>query len=170
MAGRRPGRAARRASRSPTGSRSLGDWRGAALEWERLGCPYHLAEALWHADEEPALLRALEIYDGLGAVRPAGAPARGAAAAGRHVGAAGTPAGDAREPPGPDARQHEVLVLLGEGATNAEIAARLVLSTRTVDHHVAAVLGKLGVTSRRDVAAAARRLGVDLAEDGQPAG
>jgi DNA-binding NarL/FixJ family response regulator len=63
-----------------------------------------------------------------------------------------------------------VLELLGEGATNAQIAERLVLSTRTVDHHVAAVLGKLGVTSRRDVAAAARRLGVDLAEDGQPAG
>ena len=136
----------------------------------RLGCPYHLAEALWHADEEPALLRALEIYDGLGAARPAGR----LRAELRRRGATSVPRGPRRGTResrlGLTPRQHEVLVLLGEGATNAEIAARLVLSTRTVDHHVAAVLGKLGVTSRRDVAAAARRLGVDLAEDGQPAG
>jgi DNA-binding NarL/FixJ family response regulator len=53
-----------------------------------------------------------------------------------------------------------VLGLLREGMTNAEIAARLVLSVRTVDHHVSAVLGKLGVSTRRDAAAEARRLGI----------
>ena len=148
----------------------VGDWRGAAREWEAAGCPYHLAEALWHADEEPALLRALEIYDGLGAVRPA---ARLRAEL-RRRGATSVPRGPRREtrasPLGLTPRQHEVLDLLSAGATNAQIAEQLVLSTRTVDHHVAAVLGKLGVTSRRDVAAAARRLGVEPAEDGQPAG
>ena len=111
-----------------------------------------------------------EIYDGLGAVRPA---ARLRAEL-RRRGATSVPRGPRRGTResrlGLTPRQHEVLELLGEGATNAQIAERLVLSTRTVDHHVAAVLGKLGVTSRRDVAAAARRLGVDLAEDGQPAG
>jgi DNA-binding NarL/FixJ family response regulator len=134
-----------------------------------MGCPFELAEALWHADEEPALLRALEIYDGLGASRSA---ARLRAEL-RRRGATSVPRGPRREtrasPLGLTPRQQEVLGLLAAGATNAQIAERLVLSTRTVDHHVAAVLGKLGVTSRREVAAAARRLGIDLAEDGQPA-
>ena len=56
-------------------------------------------------------------------------------------------------PAGLTARQLAVLELLREGLTNAEIADRLVLSVRTVDHHVAAILSKLGVSSRREAAA-----------------
>ena len=63
-------------------------------------------------------------------------------------------------PAGLTPRQLAVLGLLREGMTNAEIADRLVLSVRTVDHHVAAVLDKLGVRSRREAAAAADELGV----------
>ena len=145
MAGRSPPAGRPRASRRPTGCSMAGDWRGAAAEWERAGCPYDLAEALWHADEEPALLRALEIYDGLGAARPAGR----LRAELRRRGATSVPRGPRRETPpraqlGLTPRQHEVLELLSEGATNAQIAERLVMSTRTVDHHVAAVLRKLG--------------------------
>src|SRR3954465_6169145 len=53
------------------------------------------------------------------------------------------------------AREVEVAALLGDGLTNAEIADRLVLSPKTVDHHVSSVLSKLGVSSRRQVARAA---------------
>jgi DNA-binding NarL/FixJ family response regulator len=47
-----------------------------------------------------------------------------------------------------------LLELLAEGMTDAAIAERLVLSRRTVEHHVSSILTKLGVTSRHDVAAA----------------
>jgi DNA-binding NarL/FixJ family response regulator len=62
------------------------------------------------------------------------------------------------------ARELEVLALLAEGLRNVDVAARLFLSEKTVDHHVSAVLRKLGVRSRGEAAAAARRLGL-LAQD-----
>ena len=61
-------------------------------------------------------------------------------------------------PAGLTARQLEVLALLGEGLTNAEIAERLVVSPRTAEHHVAAVLTKLGATTRREAARRAAEL------------
>ena len=62
----------------------------------------------------------------------------------------------AADPAGLTARQLEVLALLAEGLSNAQIAERLTVSAKTVDHHVSAVLGKLGVPTRGLAAAAAQ--------------
>jgi DNA-binding NarL/FixJ family response regulator len=82
----------------------------------------------------------------------------------RRAGARGIPRGPratTRANPGQlTDRQLEVLALLAEGSTNAEIAARLYLSQRTVDNHVAALLARLSVSSRHDALAVAAGLGL----------
>lgn len=63
-------------------------------------------------------------------------------------------------PAGLTEREVVVLRLLVAGMRNADIAAQLVLSTRTVDHHVSAILKKLSVRSRSEAISAAIRLGM----------
>jgi len=60
-------------------------------------------------------------------------------------------------PEGLTAREMDILTLLADGRSNAEIAARLSISPKTVDHHVSAILEKLQVRSRLEAAALARQ-------------
>jgi len=60
------------------------------------------------------------------------------------------------DPAGLTRREHEVLELICARHTNVEIAAKLFISTKTVDHHVSAILTKLGVPSRAEAVAMAR--------------
>lgn len=60
-------------------------------------------------------------------------------------------------------REREVLALLGEGLSNAEIARRLYITSKTAEHHVGAILGKLGVRSRAEAAVYAATLGTAAA-------
>ena len=60
------------------------------------------------------------------------------------------------DPAGPAGRRREILALVADGLTNAEIAARLVLSVREDDHHASAVLTKLGMTPAAKAADTAR--------------
>ena len=133
-----------------------GDHRGAAELFDALGCPYDAALALFDAPDELSLRRALDICHALGAV----ATARIIRQKMRSLGIRSVPAGQraaTREHPlGLTQREQEVLELLCEGRTNASIAAKLVISPKTVDHHVSSVLAKLGVSKRTEVAAAKR--------------
>ena len=64
----------------------------------------------------------------------------------------------AATPLGLTAREFEVLRLVADGRSNPEIAARLFISAKTASVHVSNILGKIGVTSRGEAAAAAHRL------------
>jgi DNA-binding CsgD family transcriptional regulator len=131
----------------------------AAEAWRVLGCPYERAECLVLSEDPQLMLVGLTILDELGAVPLA----RRTRARLRELGVTNVPRGPQREtrtnPGGLTPRQLEVLELLRTGLTNTQIADRLVLSTRTVDHHVSAILTKLGVASRQEAVAMARELG-----------
>jgi DNA-binding CsgD family transcriptional regulator len=136
---------------APYRSEINGDWQAAAAVWQRIGCPYERALALANGDQ-PAKIQALEILDNLGAA-PAAALVRHSL---RAQGVRRIPRGPRRStksnPLGLTARESDILCLLAENLTNKEIAARLNISPKTVDHHIVAVLAKLGVSTRREAA------------------
>jgi DNA-binding CsgD family transcriptional regulator len=136
-----------------------GNWREAAAIWADIGMPYEQALALAEGPED-ALRDALTLLDRLGA-NPFAAIVRRRL---RDCGARGIPRGPNEttraNPAGLTAREIEVLALLAQGNSNAQLARRLHRSTKTVDHHVSAILGKLGVRSRTEAVAAAFALGV----------
>jgi DNA-binding NarL/FixJ family response regulator len=70
----------------------------------------------------------------------------------------GPPAATRANPANLTAREVEVLGLMVEGRRNAEIAERLFLSPKTVEHHVSAILAKLGASSRAEAIARAQQI------------
>jgi ATP/maltotriose-dependent transcriptional regulator MalT len=148
----------------PFASHVAGDWEAAARAWDRIGCPFERAAALADADEEPALLEAMAVFERLGSVPGAALVRRKL----RSLGASRIPRGPRRRtrenPGGLTARQMDVLDLVADGLGNAEIAQRLFVSPKTVEHHVSAILTKLGVADRRSAVEAATKLGIGSLE------
>jgi ATP/maltotriose-dependent transcriptional regulator MalT len=138
------------------------DWVEAANAFGEAGWPYDRALMLLCSASVSGLTEALELARSLGAAPLARRAAQRLRELGERVPRG--PYGAARaNRAGLTARQLEVLRLVVDGATNAEIAEELVVSLRTAEHHVAAVLGKLGASSRRDAARRADEIGLVLA-------
>jgi DNA-binding CsgD family transcriptional regulator/tetratricopeptide (TPR) repeat protein len=133
-----------------------GDWRGAARAWEELGCPYEQAIVLGWYGTEPEQREALAILDRMGAAPAAQALRRQMRERGVRSVPRGSRTSTRCNPLGLTRREAEILALLSEGLRNAAIARRLFVSTKTVDHHVSAILAKLGVPSRAEAVAMAR--------------
>lgn len=136
-----------------------GDWAGAAAHWAKLGAPFDRAMALLEGDE-PAQREALQIFERLGA----GPFAEHTRALMRRSGISNVGKGPRQSTRdnllGLTQREMEVLMLVDRGLSSKRIAAQLAISPKTVDHHVAAMLGKLGAHSRTEASAAARDAGL----------
>jgi len=134
-----------------------GDWKTAAAMWGRFGCPYEQAMALMDGNEV-AQRQALEIFKRLDArpiikILKQKMRARGIPIPRKHRTAA-----DAN-PFGLTMRELEALGYLIKGWSNVAIAQHLSLSARTVEHHIASVLRKMGVHSRAEAVALASKVG-----------
>jgi DNA-binding CsgD family transcriptional regulator len=132
-----------------------GDWRSAAAEWTRRGCPYEAAIAQLGGD-----IAAVE--SALATFRRLGAKAAARRARQRLTDLRGRTPRSRRadihaDPDGLSRREREVLTLIAAGHSDADIATKLSISRKTVGHHVESILTKLGVENRTQAAAAARQ-------------
>jgi len=133
--------------------------RAAASAWQNLGCPLWSAYALALSPEPRDAQECLDILGRLGAAAVRHAVLRTRRARGLTVPRGPRPARQAN-PAGLTAREVEVLDLLADGLSYTEVAERLILSEKTVGHHVSAVLRKLSEPTRARAVATALRQGI----------
>jgi DNA-binding CsgD family transcriptional regulator len=144
----------------PWARQLAGEPQNAAAAWRRAGCPYEEAMALASSSDPDDLRLAFERFDSLGGRPAAAIVARRMRAVGVRAIPRGTRPTTKANPAGLTARELDVLRLVARGLRNTEIAEHLVVSAKTVDHHVSSVLAKLGVSGRAAAAREAVRLGV----------
>jgi DNA-binding CsgD family transcriptional regulator/tetratricopeptide (TPR) repeat protein len=138
-----------------------GDYENAAAAWDQLGRTYDAAMTRLHSCDEEAIRQALATFDGLGAQAASALARRRMKELGFSNIPRGPRPGTRSAPSGLTAREQEVLALLTEGLADKEISRRLVISERTVQHHVSAVLSKIGVNSRAAAVREAAKLGIE---------
>ncbi|MCX5045435.1 AAA family ATPase [Aldersonia sp. NBC_00410] len=137
-----------------------GKFEAAAGAFDDLSTPYDAALAMVDSGDAELQYRALDLLDRLGADAVAAKVRQDLRARGVRSVPAPRRATTLANPAGLTTRQIEVLRLLENGLTNAELAEQLFLSVKTVDHHVSAILTKLQVSKRRDAVRRAREIGI----------
>jgi DNA-binding CsgD family transcriptional regulator/tetratricopeptide (TPR) repeat protein len=134
-----------------------GDWRAAARLWNTLGCPYEYASMLAWYGAEKEQLEGLAILEQLEAKAAALALRKQMRARGVRSIPRGARVSTRCHPHGLTRREAQTLALMSDGLRNSIIAKQLFVSTKTVDHHVSAILAKLDVASRVEAIALVRR-------------
>jgi DNA-binding NarL/FixJ family response regulator len=140
---------------APFAAQIGGDPERAAELWDGIGSPYEAALA--RSEGPPGLVvEALRALDALGAAPLADRVRAELRSSGVDRVPRGPHPATKAHPLGLTGRQAEVLDLIVEGLSNGDIADRLYLSKKTVEHHVSAVYAKLGVQGRAQAIVAAR--------------
>jgi DNA-binding CsgD family transcriptional regulator/tetratricopeptide (TPR) repeat protein len=127
-----------------------GDHAGSAKEWDRLGSFFDAAMALVFSPHEADVRAAHDRFLSMDATASVARTRKRLKEMGARVIPSGPRSAAKAHPAGLTRRESEILGLITEGHSNAEIAEQLFLSTRTVEHHVSAILAKLGVSSRSE--------------------
>ncbi|MCH9029377.1 MAG: response regulator transcription factor, partial [Bacteroidetes bacterium] len=125
----------------------------------RLGCPYEEALALADGNED-SKRKALAILESLGATATVNLLKHQMRESGIKKIPKGPRESTKQNPAGLTGRQMDVLKLLTEGLSNSQIAGKLFISPKTVDHHISAILSKLNLHSRTEAAAFAQSSGM----------
>ena len=125
-----------------------GQWREAAAAFEAAKRPYEAAVALCDGDDAAQLQHAIETLERLGDATVI----VNARLKLRALGVRGPRLSTRANPAGLTTRELEILELVDQGLRNADIATRLYLSAKTVDHHVSSILSKLGARTRGEAA------------------
>lgn len=135
-------------------------WREAADAWRALNCELEATFAELDGDDEEGLRAALAGFERMAASAAAARATRRL----RELGARTVPRGPRKStrtnPAGLTDRELAVLQELFTGHRNAEIAKRLHISAKTVDHHISSILAKLDVRNRTEAIRKAEELGL----------
>jgi DNA-binding CsgD family transcriptional regulator len=136
----------------------VGDWKAASVAWEKIGCPYEQALALMDGDEQ-SQREGLGILDRLKATGTINHYRRKLNLKTAKSVTKGPRESTLNNPGQLTDRQIDILKLLEAGLQNKEIAEKLFISPKTVDHHISAILTKFNVNSRAKAVIEAKKLG-----------